>query len=523
MLTGIYSTLNHVNQHNTVNIFYVAEAASDDRFGGGGSADKVFQMTDKLLNVGVDAFLPFWERSYQGIYRANMMLEFVDQITDWASEDAKKQAVGEAKFMRALLYYQMVQMFGELPMPLTSKAENLPKSSAEQIYTQIASDLKDCIDTMPDKKFDPAFSGHATKYIAEAYMARVFLFYTGYYGKESLPLAEGKSISKDQVINWLEDCKDNGGYGLVNDFRELWPYTNPHTIKDYPYTKGQKAIDGSELAWETDVNKEVLFATKYNVYANWGEAVSLANMFPLFYGIRGADLFPYGQGWGCGTVTPNLYNDWVADEPNDPRIKASILVMDDPDEGLDYTPDVSKDLIEYTGYHQKKYMSITAKQEGGSLVLYSYLMYGAQNQNQLGQTQDLIMMRYADVLLMHSELTETSDGINEVRSRVGLTPVAYSAENLKKERRHELAFEGLRWFDLMRWGDVVPALQKQIGTPISNLGKNLTMKEFGGGFAKRYQETGGFWPIPKSQLDLSNGVLTQNKGWGTPESEFLGW
>ena len=49
------------------------------------------------------------------------------------------------------------------------------------------------------------------------------------------------------------------------------------------------------------------------------------------------------------------------------------------------------------------------------------------------------------------------------------------------------------------------------------------MKEFGGGFAKRYQETGGFWPIPKSQLDLSNGVLTQNKGWGTPESEFLGW
>lgn len=523
MLAGIYSTLNHVNQHNTVNIFYVAEAASDDRFGGGGSADKVFQMTDKLLNVGVDAFLPFWERSYQGIYRANMMLEFVDQITDWASEDAKKQAVGEAKFMRALLYYQMVQMFGELPMPLTSKAENLPKSSAEQIYTQIASDLKDCIDTMPDKKFDPAFSGHATKYIAEAYMARVFLFYTGYYGKESLPLAEGKSISKDQVINWLEDCKDNGGYGLVNDFRELWPYTNPHTIKDYPYTKGQKAIDGSELAWETDVNKEVLFATKYNVYANWGEAVSLANMFPLFYGIRGADLFPYGQGWGCGTVTPNLYNDWVADEPNDPRIKASILVMDDPDEGLDYTPDVSKDLIEYTGYHQKKYMSITAKQEGGSLVLYSYLMYGAQNQNQLGQTQDLIMMRYADVLLMHSELTETSDGINEVRSRVGLTPVAYSAENLKKERRHELAFEGLRWFDLMRWGDVVPALQKQIGTPISNLGKDLTMKEFGGGFAKRYQETGGFWPIPKSQLDLSNGVLTQNKGWGTPESEFLGW
>lgn len=99
-------------------------------------------------------------------------------------------------------------------------------------------------------------------------------------------------------------------------------------------------------------------------------------------------------------------------------------------------------------------------------------MYGAQNNNQLGQTQDLIMMRYADVLLMHSELTETADGMNQVRARVGLPAIGYSLDALKKERRHELAFEGIRWFDLMRWNDVVPALQKQIGVKINNLGKN---------------------------------------------------
>ena len=75
----------------------------------------------------------------------------------------------------------------------------------------------------------------------------------------------------------------------------------------------------------------------------------------------------------------------------------------------------------------------------------------------------------------------------------------------------------------MRWGDVVTALQKQVGTPISNLGTATTMKEFGGGFAKRYEETGGFWPIPKAQLDLSDGVLVQNKGWDNTDSEFLGW
>lgn len=64
---------------------------------------------------------------------------------------AKNQAIGEAKFMRALLYFNMAQMFGEVPMPLTSEAQNLPKSSAEEIYAQVASDLKDCIETMPKR------------------------------------------------------------------------------------------------------------------------------------------------------------------------------------------------------------------------------------------------------------------------------------------------------------------------------------------------------------------------------------
>ena len=148
MLAGIYSTLNHINRQHTVNIYYVAEAASDDRFGGGGSADKAFQMTDKLLNVGVDAFEPFWEECYKGIFRANMMLEMVGNITDWVDESAKNQAIGEAKFMRALLYSDLAQIFGEVPMPLASAAENLPKSSADAIYAQIATDLKDCIETM---------------------------------------------------------------------------------------------------------------------------------------------------------------------------------------------------------------------------------------------------------------------------------------------------------------------------------------------------------------------------------------
>ena len=334
---------------------------------------------------------------------------------------------------------------------------------------------------------------------------------------ELLILDEPTNHLDIDMIEWLEDCRDNGGYSLVNDFRELWPYTNPYTKDDYLYTKGKSAIDGTPLEWETDVNSEVLFATKYNVYASWTD-VSLANMFCLFYGIRGSDAFPFEQGWGCGTVTPNLYNDWCTDEPDDPRIKASIVVVGDAEE-IDYEPTAAKDQMEYTGYLQKKYMGIITK-DG---ILFSVPMYGAQDNNQLGQTQDLIMMRYADVLLMHSELTETPNGMNKVRERVGLPAIGYSLDALKKERRHELAFEGLRWFDLMRWGDVSEALEKQVGQPIYNRGVAINMPTFSTGFRTRYEATGGFWPIPDSQIDLSEGVLTQNKGWTETDAIFQGW
>ena len=124
---------------------------------------------------------------------------------------------------------------------------------------------------------------------------------------------------------------------------------------------------------------------------------------------------------------------------------------------------------------------------------------------------------------MHSELSETATGINKVRARVDLDPVGYSLAAIKKERRYELAFEGVRYFDLMRWGDAAEALSKQEGVSIKNRGVDAVMRGFGGGYKARYEATGGFWPIPNSQVELSDGVLTQNKGWGTNEAEFTGW
>lgn len=522
MITGIYSTLSAAvsNSHNTS--FYMAELASDDRFGGGGENDKDMQGLDHLMNTKSSRFETFWTARYQGIYRANTALENLDKVTAWESDAQKNQLKGEAHFLRALFYFELSEMFGEVPLVITTEAVNLPKSPADETYAQIAYDLNQAITLMPSTPYSNVASGHATKWAAQALMARVFLFYTGYYNKTELPVAnEGGSINKAQVITWIDECVTNSGHGLVDDFRNLWPYSNEYTAKDYDYAKD------NGLQWAGDGNKETVFAVKFGTSVDWGANFQLgySNQYNLHFGLRSnnglENTFPFGQGWGAGPVNSKLWDDWKQLEPNDIRRTGSIMNAETDVENYIYGADSQ---MEETGFWQKKYIPITAYDESGALLKsYAVLSDDANNDMQLGNTQDLVLIRFADVLLMQSELKEDASGLNKVRARVNLPSVAYSLTALKRERRWELAFEGLRYFDLMRWGDAANALAAQEGVAIKNKGIDTQMKAFGGGYKARFEATGGFWPIPESQILLSEGVLVQNAGWGTPAAEFTGW
>lgn len=520
MLTGIYSTLSQAISNPQHTHFYMAELASDDRFGGGGENDKDMQGLDHLMNTKTSRFEPFWAARYQGIARANTAIATLDLVEGWESDAQRNQMLGEAHFLRALFYFELSQMFGEVPLVVTTAAENLPKAPADETYAQIAYDLQQAINLMPSTPYNSVVSGHATKWAAQALMARVFLFYTGYYGKTELPVAnDGGTISKSQVVTWIDDCVANSGHGLVDDFRSLWPYSNDVTGKDY------EDYDGPN--WVGDGNKEVVFAVKFGTSVDWGDNFQLgySNQYVLHFGLRSnnglADTFPFGQGWGAGPVNSALWNDWRIAEPNDIRRKGSIMDADNDVESYIYGADSQ---MEETGFWQKKYIPITAYDEDGSLVpSYAIIKFNAPADMQISHTQDLVLIRFADVLLMQSELKEDATGMNKVRARVDLPAVSYSLDALKKERRWELAFEGLRYFDLMRWGDAADALAAQEGVAIKNKGIDTEMKAFGGGYRARYEATGGFWAIPESQIQLSDGLLTQNEGWGTPAAEFTGW
>ncbi|MFA7182402.1 MAG: RagB/SusD family nutrient uptake outer membrane protein [Bacteroidales bacterium] len=540
MVTGVYATLNKVIANCGNSYYFAAQLLSDDMFGGGGENDKDWTSLEHLMYTNLDRFKSFWSDRYSGISRANMALANLDKVED---ETLRNQLMGETLFLRALFYFELVQMFGDVPLITTvpqtvaEVAEYPEQAPQKDIYAFIAADLKKAVTIMPTQKWNEIVSGegHATRWAAEALLARVFLFYTGFYGEAELPMMDEEfnitgSVTKAEVITALEDCINNSGHTLADDYRRLWPYTNSVSAKNYDYLAD---LNATRKYWLKDgENPETLFAIKCSHLASWGTTIGYSNQYCLFFGIRNAgtadqykNVFPFGQGWGAGPANPKLWDEWKAKEPNDLRRKASILAAADRP---NYVYGADK-LMEESTFWQKKVIAITAYKNETDLFnsftsSTEYYGDGEADDFQLAHETDLILIRFADVLLMHSELTETAESMNRVRARAGLSPVSYSFEALQNERRWELAFEGLRWGDMRRWGDTyaINALTGQLGANIWNRAVATVMKDQGAGYAARYQATKGFMPMPSSEVDLSNGVLQQNAGWGT-DAIFVSW
>ena len=530
MVVGVYNSLTRCTNQVMSSYFLIAELASDDRFGGGGYNDKASQALGHLMKNEDDMMNQLWTTHYTGIARANAALTALETLDEG---DLKNQKMGEVRILRAFFYFELVQILGDIPM-MSAAPENVQEAmeapeqvSQDEIYKFIASDLWEAYSTMPSTQWNSVTSGTATKWAAAGLLARVWLFYTGFFQKDALPMEEGQ-ITREQVAAALNDCISNSGHSLVPDFRSLWPYTNSVTKKDYVYAS-------SIPEWVRDgQNPEHVFVKKMVPHGTW-QSNPQCNEYSLFFGIRNGnntnykDLFPMGQGWGMGPVNTVLWDEWVVDEPEDLRREGSIY--NQAIEASNYDGQWGADrMVEETGLWQKKVVATTAYKPNGT-DLWNYFTSDAayydipQDNFQHGCGTDLIYLRYADILLMQSEITRTADGINAVRNRAKLAPIAaYSDAALRKERRYELAFESLRWGDIRRWHIAEEVLPKMYGTRIFNETQFTTMKPQGGPtIADRYRATQGFFMIPQTQINLAGAdKLKQNAGWGS-EATFVQW
>jgi len=550
-LTAIYNNLNQVTANPQRSFFYLSELACDDQLGGGGFNDQLMQAVDLMMNSEISMYDQFYKDRYKGVYSANFAIETLPNCKNAVGEETLNQYLGEAYFLRAYYYYELASMFGNIPCTISTIADpTLPQVSGSALWGQILQDLKTAVEMMPATAQNG--SGHVDKYCAEAMLARAYLFYSGFYGEASITCPDGTTIDKAYVTSAIDDCVANSGYDLVGangsavkgaGFYNLWPYTNKCTVNDE-----LSAYKDKGLNWvgEGASNKEVMFSIKYNTQPSWEASegtIGYTNQYALHFGIRGGQdfdkTFPFGQGWGAGPVAPNLVADWEAAEPNDPRRDASIQSVKELP-GYTYGAAGWKDFAQETDYWQKKIVPVTARKSDGknfwasfSNAYYEGLTWTSGNSDnfQLNNIQELVLIRFADVLLMQSELKGDATGMNRVRARAGLSPVAYSVEALRNERRWELAFEGIRWNDIRRYGEeyAKAALEKQNGVSIYTAGtpskNNVT--SINGGYSARYAATKGFVRIPENQISLSAQAgeqykFVQNNGWGN-DVEYSGW
>ena len=567
------------------NPFYWWCIMSDDCYGSGGLQDNVNKSLHHFTTANANQYEADWTLLYGGINRANNQIETIDNVKWTEAQKAQRnQLLGEAYFMRGFYNLLLTQMYGDVPLIISSTVtpEMYQQVSAEEfIYPQILSDFYSAKSLMKAERANG--SGHADKFAAEAFIARAWMFWAGFYKKQldlstgdaTIALVEqegcpaGTSLAKADVVAALKDIVNNGGYKLCEDFRSLWQYSNsllwdeandPNSKKQYAFIKDMKRENCFDQPGMGNGNTEEIFqiqfmnASKWAIGGTYNNPRMYSNYLSCFWGLRnGASnnngkrdmTYPFNQGWGQGTPSNNIWDDWTDAERNggtdsytDLRKLGTLIDLDTELDAYTY----EKDDNEESGYACKKYADVNlwacaADNDSWWSKCEGYTSSSLDNKQQGDHFEDFYLMRYADVLLMLSELTADVQYMNQVQARAGIPEKnrtkTYSLKALQDERRWEFAMEGLRFNDMRRWSGIdggencyaAKALQAQKGKQIVCLGdksNKRSLEHMTCSWAKRYADTNGFLPKPQQQINLMGGKLVQNPGWTapTPEAEF---
>lgn len=459
----------------------MSDIFSDDCFKGGSDAkdmEQFYEIESGKMTAENNSAFDLWNRCYSGVYRVNLYLQKQDGI-NWETEGLKERYEAEARFLRAYFYWDIVRHYGWAPiitevLPNVEDYKSLTQNTPDEIYTQIASDLLAAITSLPATVSDDE-KGRATKYAAEALLARIYLYHEG-FAKPVLGTGEFTDgttvVNKTYAQNALEDIINNGPYQLLNDYADVFDWANQNndeSIFEFQYSAKNNSSDWG--GWGIDGN-----------FSSTWMAPRDPNGDPTIAGVIG---------WSLSTVSWSLVNEFEAGDP-----RYDVTVYDAEANLTNYTR-----AYQNTGYFSNKYMGKAA-----------YTNSIEQSHN---WSRNYMDMRYADVLLMASELfltdnpTKALDYLNEVRTRslgAGAELVSISLDAIYHERRVELACEGQRKWDLLRRGFAYTKqmVDESFVLPggVSKPGDYVNL-----GFV---ENTYGMFPIPAGEIRNTNsGALKQ--------------
>lgn len=500
--TAAYAQFSYMTVWDRNYQMLLGSIASDDAEAGGEDYGDVstFQELGKLIHQTTTDITPIvWGGFYKAISLSNKAIEKLPEIKQLDPEaDAAiiDRRVAELKFIRAIHYFALTTAFGEVPLVLkvlgASEYEQ-ERTPMKKIYEAIEKDLKEAIPFLPEKSALGAEKGRASKGAAKALLAKLYL-YESSYAKNYPGDARFANLSErwGEALSTAEEVINSNQYKLYGRNGER-------------YNSWRGEVDGFRYLWSTaaDNGDESIFEVQ-NVQDGKGWLQSRGNSVVHWSGVR----YMYNKAgksvttgmWGFNIPTQDLVNEF---EPGDPRLNTTVYSAGGND-SVHTVEGWRKVSYEHsvTGYYQAKYVT-------------SYEEFKKNTSAWNEAPFNTRILRYADILLVAAEAAVMSGNnakaltyINEVRGRArnsGNTGVpadltgSVTLDQVKHERRVELAMEGQRFFDLVRWND---AFKKLNGFVL----EDETVLAFD-------VQKHSFFPIPQKEIDASRGKLKQYGGW----------
>lgn len=453
-LVGVYDVMRK-NSGGFENMITMMNAGSDDQYaGGGGASDGAgIQGFSNYTLTALTMPGSFWNDHYQGIFKANTLLQKIPNTTMEAG--LRDRFIAETKALRALSYFNLVRMFRNIPLlvePLTSTSiYDVTQAAPDAVYAQIETDLNEAIAALPATVSVRTEGGRFTKGSAQALLGKVLL-YENKNAEAAVLFAE---------VNGTPGAVSQYGYQLLANFSDLWVVANKFNSESILETTHSSA-GNSDWGW-------------------WGASNDEGNSVNQMVGVRsyartsGSPAPDLPSGWSFNVWTQDFY-DFIE---NDPRFAATVFDMKAIAAANQAT---YIEGYQNTGYFLNKFMPRAGDVRSGGGAL------------ELNFQQDTYVIRLADTYLMEAEALGSTGSraqalLDAVRARVGLPSIPVSLNAIKAERRAELAGEGHRFFDLVRWGDAASVLG-------------------GRGFVAGKNEV---FPIPNGELQGTK--LVQNPGY----------
>jgi len=451
----IFAAYNDLRSFNVHSQSYIsAMFRSDDADKGSTPADGGANAID-MDNFPVQPSNGFcntlWVGNYALINKCNTtIIQVVNNKEIVAPDQVKAQTIAEAKFIRAYGYFNLVRFFGRVPLVDTGVTGNIPQSTAAQVYAFIESDLTYAAANLP-LNWDPKFAGRVTRGAANALLAKVYLTQQ----KWAMAMAAANTV----MIS--------GQYNLTTTYDKIFR---------------EEGENSPESVFEVQATASAAIPSNNGV------------QYAQIQGVRGAGAWDLGWGWN----TPSTSLE-AAYEPNDPR-KARTILYTSPGSTTIYGEALPAGLPN-PRYNNKVYTNPALRASIG---------------NRFGYWMNVRIIRFADVVLMYAEaanevggaanITAAQNALNSIRARarigapVGTLPDVITTDQntlrdaIRQERRVELGMEHDRFFDLVRWG-IAQTVLNAAGKPNFSNARDVLL------------------PIPQTQIDLSQGVLTKNPGY----------